>query len=485
VRATILARVSTEAQATEDKASVDTQLREDRAAAVRLGAVVVKEIVIPGHSANYRHLHQIVRDSPDFAELVRHIEAGETDVLICWAWSRIGRTMDLTMELGAVCDESYVQIYPVTAPTRIVPPDEFRSQSRLDDKLMRGVQGWQSEKENAERAARTKFGKERRVRDGRYMTSGLGPPYGYAYGDGGALVPDPTEATWLRWIFERRAADRWGYNRIARELTARGVPTRRNRERWVSSTVRGIVANPIYAGHVRWGGEYSEHGVHPLLIDAATWAAVQAVNRMQTQRHSRERTGRGVLRGMLRCGYCGGAMLYVLAAGPRGKPSLRCSRYVGSGGSVCRCNNVPQYIVEGQVLADVTGYLMRPEAVLEAQAASGDAQAVEMAELTAGLVALEQRWQRWNGAYESGVISGTELQAHRERISAEMATLQRRRREIEDGETAQRVRYETWAELRGLVGRLAELSPERLRYVYHALVAEVTVTGREVRVTYL
>jgi len=62
----------------------------------------------------------------------------------------------------------------------------------------------------------------------------------------GRLLIDPTEAKHLRWMADR-ALDGWSVLRIARELDAKGVPTKEGRP-WHSSTVRSVLINPTIAG---------------------------------------------------------------------------------------------------------------------------------------------------------------------------------------------------------------------------------------------
>jgi len=77
-----VAAVSTEAQAADDKSSIDVQLAECRQLCETRGWQVAREIVIPGHSRDYVWLHEIIRDCPQYAELVSAIEAGSADLVV-------------------------------------------------------------------------------------------------------------------------------------------------------------------------------------------------------------------------------------------------------------------------------------------------------------------------------------------------------------------------------------------------------------------
>ena len=90
--------------------------------------------------------------------------------------------------------------------------------------------------------------------------------YGYRRGDGGDVVVVPEEAKTVRRIF-RRAARGESMNSIARYLRETGVPTR-NGGTWGHSTVKRILRNPFYAGHVEFEGELIR-GEHKAIVSVA------------------------------------------------------------------------------------------------------------------------------------------------------------------------------------------------------------------------
>src|SRR5262249_11436361 len=98
-------------------------------------------------------------------------------------------------------------------------------------------------------------GRLKAARDGRYVN---GPaPLGYVRArrraGGSRLVPGAAAAVELvRWIFRRFLEPDGSLHALARELTARRVPTPRGKDEWTPRTLRKILANPVYLGRLEW-----------------------------------------------------------------------------------------------------------------------------------------------------------------------------------------------------------------------------------------
>jgi hypothetical protein len=78
---------------------------------------------------------------------------------------------------------------------------------------------------------------------------------GLPIGDG---LPEivPEEAETVRFIY-RRFMDGKGYAAIAKELTAKGIPSPMGNPKWVLATVRNILANETYRGSKRMQKTYT------------------------------------------------------------------------------------------------------------------------------------------------------------------------------------------------------------------------------------
>lgn len=218
---------------------------------------------------------------------------------------------------------------------------------------------------------------------GRFL--GGRPPYGYRLVDAGPhpnraharwgrrlqrLDPDPVCGSWVRWIFEQRAAGR-SVAGIARELNERGVPcpsgadrernSHRSGEAWIVRTVVGILENPRYTGRQVWnrnnGGDVRDWVVsdrlsHPPLIDDVTFAAVQGLRATRQTQDGAIRTY--VLAGLVMCGVCGRRLD---AHWVNNRPGYRCRH--GHTSARTRPPGLPKniYVREDHLLGDVRNRL--------------------------------------------------------------------------------------------------------------------------------
>jgi DNA invertase Pin-like site-specific DNA recombinase len=203
--------------------------------------------------------------------------------------------------------------------------------------------------------------------EGRYL--GGRPPYGYQLADAGPhhnpvlaalgarchrLNIDPQAAPVVERIFALRL-DGWGGKRIAGVLNTDGIscPSAhdqcRNRHRsgagWTAGTVLSILANPRYTGHEVWNKQ-SRHEVlvdphnvslgtrtlmrwnsrqdwvtsrqitHPAIVSVADFERARRIRAVHT---CAQRTY--LLRGLLRCGFCGRRME---GAWNNGRANYRC-----------------------------------------------------------------------------------------------------------------------------------------------------------------
>ncbi len=135
------------------------------------------------------------------------------------------------------------------------------------------------------------------------------PPYGYRVGPRRRLELVPEEAVVVRYIFRLYLQEEMGIRKIAGQLNAENVPTRRG-GRWSMVTVRDILRNRAYLGHYsRFGTTVT--GSHPSLVSADDFRKVQ--DRLQTHHGAvRTRTVQPfLLSGMVYCGKCQNKLIGV------------------------------------------------------------------------------------------------------------------------------------------------------------------------------
>ena len=134
-------------------------------------------------------------------------------------------------------------------------------------------------------------------------------PYGYR-SENKKIFPDPTEAPVVKRMFQR-FVETQSPKLIAHELNQDGL-TSRKKKAWVNTYVARILKNPVYVGDVKYKGEIFK-GEHEAIVSRQTWNRVQEIIKSNCPY---ERSG-GIteikvpLKGILRCGHCGCAMIPV------------------------------------------------------------------------------------------------------------------------------------------------------------------------------
>jgi len=135
------------------------------------------------------------------------------------------------------------------------------------------------------------------------------PPYGYRVGPRRRLELVPEEAVVVRYIFRLYLQEGMGIRKIAGQLNAETVATRRG-GRWSMITVRDILRNRAYLGHYsRFGTTVT--GSHPALVSPEDFRKVQ--DRLQVHHGvTRTRTVTPfLLSGLAWCGKCGNKLIGV------------------------------------------------------------------------------------------------------------------------------------------------------------------------------
>jgi site-specific DNA recombinase len=122
------------------------------------------------------------------------------------------------------------------------------------DHLLLQIRGAVAEYERTLIAERMRRGRLAKLRAG-LLLPWTYPPYGYRLSpdrprDPAGVTADPAEAAVVAELFAMYREPGTSLMRLAMHLDARGVPTPRNRSRWSSPTIRGILRNPTYTGQV-------------------------------------------------------------------------------------------------------------------------------------------------------------------------------------------------------------------------------------------
>ena len=126
-----------------------------------------------------------------------------------------------------------------------------------------------------------------------------------------ADVIDPTEAHWVRWMYRRLV--QVGTQVMARELAEQGVKTRQGTA-WTPTKLRRLLVNPLYRGVYEFGrkaGTVKARCEVEAIVTPELWAAANeamSVRRGSVETRNPARLHLFPLTGHIRCGGCGRAM---------------------------------------------------------------------------------------------------------------------------------------------------------------------------------
>ena len=209
------------------------------------------------------------------------------------------------------------------------------------------------------------------------------------------VLGDPLKVKAVQRIWELYVDERRGFRTIADTLNREGYPPPRG-TRWLTSSIRGILTNPIYMGtgtygrrskskfhrfSVENGGakpqfridrkEIFQEGsfrrkldecllredAHPAIIPKERWHRAQELLASRAAGQGPRRTGRGarssyLLSGFVKCARCG----YSFQGDTHRKTgwrSYQCGGYVSGGKSVCLRQTVPADRIEGWVIDEI------------------------------------------------------------------------------------------------------------------------------------
>ena len=217
-RFVIWVAVSSEEQA--EKYSPQEQLNLARQHVARWGGSIVAELSV-SESRSIVLFSDACERIPAYAALHDLIRRRAFDVLVCYDTTRLGRKSSLIMAVLELCAEAGIAVYELDSPPASLDPNRT-----YDNKLLGALKAVGSQREVDKMRERLHYGRIGRVKAGSFP--GREPPYGYAYRYDAAgarhIETVPDEAAVVREIFAAYLGGR-GMDRIARDLTARGVPS--------------------------------------------------------------------------------------------------------------------------------------------------------------------------------------------------------------------------------------------------------------------
>ena len=340
--------------------------------------------------------------------LIRDIEAGRVDTVVCYKIDRLSRSLTDFAKLVEVFERNSVTFVSVTQSFCTTT-----SMGRLTLNILLAFA--QFERELAGERIRDKFAASRRK--GIFM--GGHPPLGYDVRDR-KLVVNPAEAELVRLIF-RRFLDLGSALLLIRELNAQGDRTKswttqagtfREGRPFDKGTLYKILRNRTYLGEAVHKGK-SYPGEHEPIVDRATWDRVHEVLASNARRRGNEARARtpAPLRGLMRCTHCSSAMTPTHTR-RRGRlyRYYICLGASRRGHDTCPVRSIAAGEVEGLVLGQVRRLLASPElvartitAVRRENGAAEDA-VLEEGDVIEALGALEPVWDELYPAEQARIL---------------------------------------------------------------------------------
>jgi site-specific DNA recombinase len=474
VKAALYLRVSTDAQT--ERFSLPAQRRILAEFCERQGwqYEVYEDAGISGETISAR---------PAMQRLLRDAQAKAFGVALAVEVERFSRSTDLFDWLAIRKTFRDAGIRWGT-PSQLFAPDD------PEDGFLTVLFGALAAREKQKLVQRTRRGKEQAVRQGRYIASWR--PYGYTVADGRLQVKDD-EARTIRYIFALNRDGRT-IREIVRTLNRERIPTPRQAfghtlagTQWQRSTVRHILANPLYAGCAYYGKTRQVGGRRERQPED-TWLAIPAPRiisdeefslaqrRIQHNAAVAKRNQRNVyvLKGLVFC-QCGRLMYGNPCGGRRYyRPNCQDARHV-------RADEL-----EALVWREVVRALRQPALVLaeakrqrEARFGEQDEATLRLGTVRAALARLPAERERVLLQHQEGYLDWPAAKARLDSIRRRQADLEDERDRLEARLWSAAAHREQDASLRALLERfgkrLAALAPEERMLVIRGFLRRVTV----------
>ena len=305
---------------------------------------------------------------PAFLQMISDVKHGAINLVLVKDLSRLGRDY---IQVGAYTDT----LFPACGCRFVSLLDCLDSESDCSDLLqLRSLINDYHLKDLSHKIKSVLYAK---MRGGQFLSARA--PYGYQkdIAHPHQLVMDPQAAEVVRSIYQMRDAG-LSYGRISAKLNQSGIPSP-SRYRaisegsvepnsvWMNATVRAILHNCVYLGvmvqnqtgtksykdkteimkpQAQWFF-HAHH--HEAMITQEEWDAVQAINaKAATCRENCVRPARHhFFAGMLLCANCRAALV------AQGK-TYYCSKFLGSGGSVCSAHRTQERAIRQLISAKLT-----------------------------------------------------------------------------------------------------------------------------------
>jgi len=350
-------------------------------------------------------------DRPALKQLLRDIEAGKFDCVVVYKLDRLTRSMKDFFKIMEILDRHKVTFVSVT--------QQFNTTTSIGRLALNMVMSFaEFERETISERTRDKMRAARRK--GKWI--GGNPVLGYdVVPKGGALIINPQEAERVREIF-RLYLEQGSLTAVIEQLDQRdwrmkAWTTRDGRNRGGSkfskTTLHNLLTNVIYTGRVRFEGKLLK-GEQDRVLDDETFDRVQEqLNRTGRRgglkwcadapfgrRNVHNKYG-GLLKGLVRCGSCGAAMIHTYVQ----KKNTRYRYYVcmtahQRGWNKCETRSVSAPELEGAVIQNIRAFAQDPAMLSEIlrrieESRPPDAPIADPADVQEALLKFDPLWDQF------------------------------------------------------------------------------------------
>jgi len=296
----LYARVSTEEQT--ENFSIPAQMELLRSYCRSMNYTIYSEYIDAGYSGT-------TQDRPELQRLLRDAEQGKFQVILVYRIDRFFRSVKDLLFIVDYLDSIGVSFRSVTEPFDTMNPI---------GKFMLSLLGSIAQLERDTFIERSRMGKMRRAEEGYVVLTH--PPFGYDYiiperktgddgkkqknGKRGYLVINDEEAETVGLIFKEYIKPDSSTYSVAELLTKLGKRTKRN-GKWTGERVYAVLTDTCYVGEWLYKGIKVQI---PSIIDRETFDKAQNLLKERRNMIHRKTPRQYLLRGLLRCGYCGSHM---------------------------------------------------------------------------------------------------------------------------------------------------------------------------------
>lgn len=472
IRFGILAGVSSDPQAGEDKGSIDDQISTCRRTIHQLGGIEVDCFTMDGYSrTGYDSLADAMEDIPPLKDAIERAEQNKYDVLILDNWDRLG---DLGQLVHTRFKRYRKQIYSARQSGRVHDPatyDPYSDESGSIDMHVQGI--LQTYRINKMRRG-WNVGVPKRIEKGLHP---LSLTYGYKVaGEDLPATLIPEKGALIKQMKEWLLAGQT-YAEIARRAEQSGIPPPRGSS-WSRQTVRRILLNPFYAGIVRFGklrnrvptqiSEWKQgQGKHEALWDEATYHALMAEAKRRKD-SKRDYAAKYPFSGLTVCGVCGAKIQkhgsppfeYLVCKKPRRHWSMRYDQAVN--------------LLTSELVTQLQHHQTSPH------------QPIDLEPLRAQLDDIKARRARVQEGYEAGLYEAAEASQKLNALQEEAEGISRRLEREQNQEHVRREWEERMGSLQGMIEGLPAAirhgDPVRTNQLLSALIDKIILNGESVEI---